>query len=301
MKLKNPLKRIIVPGFEGLNLYEVSLFFYRGLTKGAITTRASSLAFNFFLAFFPGIIVLFTLIPFVPIAGFQEQLFLLIMEVLPPSTFEATKSIVDDIINNERGGLLSFTFILALYFCTNGVDAMITAFNNTYHHNEARSWVQLKLLSFSLTGILAIFLVLTISFQIASEGFLNYLVSEEYIGQFLAEIIFSSKGFILVIGLFLSISSIYYYAPADKSRWKFLSPGSILCTSLSVFTSIIFTYYVTNFAQYNELYGSIGTLLVILLWMYFNSIILLIGFELNASILSAKESQSMKLSSKMKK
>lgn len=301
MKLKNPLKRIIVPGFEGLNLYEVSLFFYRGLTKGAITTRASSLAFNFFLAFFPGIIVLFTLIPFVPIAGFQEQLFLLIMEVLPPSTFEATKSIVDDIINNERGGLLSFTFILALYFCTNGVDAMITAFNNTYHHNEARSWVQLKLLSFSLTGILAIFLVLTIAFQIASEGFLNYLVSEEYIGQFLAEIIFSSKGFILVIGLFLSISSIYYYAPADKSRWKFLSPGSILCTSLSVFTSIIFTYYVTNFAQYNELYGSIGTLLVILLWMYFNSIILLIGFELNASILSAKESQSMKLSSKMKK
>ena len=301
MRLKNPLKRIIIPGFEGLNLHEVSLLFYRGLTKGAITTRASSLAFNFFLAFFPGIIVLFTVIPFVPIAGFQEQLFLLILEVLPPSTFEATKSIVDDIINNERGGLLSFTFILALYFCTNGVDAMITAFNNTYHHNDARSWVQLKLLSFSLTGILAIFLVLTIAFQIASEGFLSYLVSEKYIGQVLAEIIFSSKGFILVIGLFLSISSIYYYAPADKSRWKFLSPGSILCTSLSVFTSLIFSYYVTNFAQYNQLYGSIGTLLVILLWMYFNSIILLIGFELNASILSAKESQSMKLSSKMKK
>ena len=301
MRLKNPLKRIIIPGFEGLNLHEVSLLFYRGLTKGAITTRASSLAFNFFLAFFPGIIVLFTVIPFVPIAGFQEQLFLLILEVLPPSTFEATKSIVDDIINNERGGLLSFTFILALYFCTNGVDAMITAFNNTYHHNDTRSWVQLKLLSFSLTGILAIFLVLTIAFQIASEGFLSYLVSEKYIGQVLAEIIFSSKGFILVIGLFLSISSIYYYAPADKSRWKFLSPGSILCTFLSVFTSLIFSYYVTNFAQYNQLYGSIGTLLVILLWMYFNSIILLIGFELNASILSAKESQSMKLSSKMKK
>jgi membrane protein len=301
LKLKNPFKKIIIPGFEGLSLHEVSLFFYRGITKGAVTTRASSLAFNFFLAFFPSIIVIFTLIPFVPITGFQEQLFMLIMEVLPPSTFGATKSIVNDIINNERGGLLSFTFILALYFCTNGVNAMITGFNSTYHHQDNRSWVQLKLLSFSLTGVLAIFLVLTIAFQIASEGFLSYLVSEEYIGQFLAEIIFSSKGFILVIGLFLSISSIYYYAPADKSRWKFLSPGSILCTFLSVFTSIIFSYYVTNFAQYNQLYGSIGTLLVILLWMYFNSIILLIGFELNASILSAKESQSKKLSSKMKK
>ena len=298
MKLKNPLKKFIIPGFEGLSLHEVSLFFYRGITKGAITTRASSLAFNFFLAFFPGIIVIFTLIPFVPITGFQEQLFMLIMEVLPPSTFGATKSIVDDIINNERGGLLSFTFILALYFCTNGVNAMITGFNSTYHHQDGRSWVQLKLLSFSLTVILAIFLVLTIAFQIASEDFLSYLVTQKHIGQGLAEMIFSSKPFILVIGLFLSISCIYYYAPADKSRWKFLSPGSVLCTLLSVLTSFAFSYYVNNFAQYNQLYGSIGTLLVILLWMYFNSMILLIGFELNASILSAKESQCSKLSSK---
>ena len=289
MKFKNPFKKIIVPGFEGLNLNEVSLFFYRGITKGAITTRASSLAFNFFLAFFPSIIVLFTIIPFVPVNGFQEQLFMLIMEVLPHSTFGATKVIVDDIINNQRGGLLSFTFVLALYFCTNGVNAMITGFNSTFHYKDNRSWIQLKLLSFSLTGILAIFLILTIAFQIASESFLSYLVIEELIGQGLANLIFSSKPFILVIGLFFSISCIYYFAPANKSRWKFMSPGSILCTILNVVTSMAFSYYVNNFSQYNQLYGSIGTLLIILLWMYFNSIILLIGFELNASIISAKK------------
>ena len=271
------------------------MFFYKGLVEGALTTRASSLAFNFFLAFFPSIIVLFTLIPFVPIEGFQEQLFVLIMDILPPSTYEATKSIVDDIVNHEQGGLLSLTFILALYFSTNGVNAMITGFNTTYHLTDKRTWIQLRLLSFVLTLILAILLILTIIFQIFSQGFMNNLVAEGYLQQYSADIILYAKWIILVVVLFISISILYYYGPADKSKWKFLSAGSISATILSVITSLGFSYYVDNFAQYNQLYGSIGTLLVILLWMYFNSIILLLGFELNASIVSAKEEQNIKI------
>lgn len=295
MKIKELSKKLIVPGFEGLNLYEVSMFFYTGLVEGALTTRASSLAFNFFLAFFPSIIVLFTLIPFVPIEGFQEQLFILIMDILPPSTYEATKSIVDDIVNNEQGGLLSLTFILALYFSTNGVSAMITGFNATYHLKDKRNWIQLRSLSFVLTLILAVLLILTIIFQIFSQGFMNYLVAEGYLQQYSADLILYAKWIILVIVLFISISILYYYGPTDKSRWKFLSAGSISATLLSVITSVGFSYYINNFAQYNQLYGSIGTLLVILLWMYFNSIILLLGFELNASIVSAKEEQTIKI------
>ena len=295
MKIKELSKKLIVPGFEGLNLYEVSMFFYTGLVEGALTTRASSLAFNFFLAFFPSIIVLFTLIPFVPIEGFQEQLFILIMDILPPSTYEATKLIVDDIVNNEQGGLLSLTFILALYFSTNGVSAMITGFNATYHLKDKRNWIQLRSLSFVLTLILAVLLILTIIFQIFSQGFMNYLVAEGYLQQYSADLILYAKWIILVIVLFISISILYYYGPTDKSRWKFLSAGSISATLLSVITSVGFSYYINNFAQYNQLYGSIGTLLVILLWMYFNSIILLLGFELNASIVSAKEEQTIKI------
>ncbi|MCS5662762.1 MAG: YihY/virulence factor BrkB family protein [Flavobacteriales bacterium] len=292
MKIKELSQKLIIPGLEGLSLYEVSMFFYKGLVEGALTTRASSLAFNFFLAFFPSIIVLFTLIPFVPIEGFQEQLFVLIMDILPPSTYEATKSIVDDIVNHEQGGLLSLTFILALYFSTNGVNAMITGFNTTYHLTDKRTWIQLRLLSFVLTLILAILLILTIIFQIFSQGFMNNLVAEGYLQQYSADIILYAKWIILVVVLFISISILYYYGPADKSKWKFLSAGSISATILSVITSLGFSYYVDNFAQYNQLYGSIGTLLVILLWMYFNSIILLLGFELNASIVSAKEGQN---------
>ncbi len=292
MSLKEITKKISIPGYSNLSLYEVSMFFYKGLVEGAITTRASSLTFNFFLAFFPSILVLFTLIPFVPIEGFQDELFTLMSEILPPSTFDATKVILDDIVNHEQAGLLSFTFILALYFSTNGVNAMITGFNATYHLKDKRTWWQLRLLSINLTVILALLLVLTIVFQLFSVGFIDSLVNEGYMKQFSADVILHIKELILVLVLFMGYSILFYFGPADKKGWKFLSIGSITSTTLSVISSLAFSYYVTNFAQYNKLYGSIGTLLVILLWMYFNSIILLLGFELNASIISAKEQQS---------
>jgi len=291
MKFKNISNKIIMPGFQGQSLYDVSIFFYKGLVEGALTTRASALAFNFFLALFPSIIVIFTLIPFVPIEGFQEQLFTSISDILPPHTFEATKSILDDIINHQHGSLLSLTFILTFYFSTNGVNTMITCFNATYHLKDKRSWIQLKVLSIVLTFVLALLFILTIALQIFSFEFLHSLIDEQYLELYGIELINYSKWLIFVLLLFVSISMLYYYGPADKSGWRFLSAGSITATTLSVITSLGFSYYVNNFAQYNQLYGSIGTLLVILLWMYFNSIILLLGFELNASIISAKEKQ----------
>jgi membrane protein len=291
MKFKNISNKIIMPGFQGQSLYDVSMFFYKGLVEGALTTRASALAFNFFLALFPSIIVIFTLIPFVPIEGFQEQLFTSISDILPPHTFEATKSILDDIINHQHGSLLSLTFILTFYFSTNGVNTMITCFNATYHLKDKRSWIQLKVLSIVLTFVLALLFILTITLQIFSLEFLHSLIDDQYLELYVIELINYSKWLIFVLLLFVSISILYYYGPADKSGWRFLSAGSITATTLSVITSLGFSYYVNNFAQYNQLYGSIGTLLVILLWMYFNSIILLLGFELNASIISAKEKQ----------
>ena len=172
---------------------------------------------------------------------------------------------------------------------------MITCFNATYHLDDKRTWLQLKVLSIVLTLILALLFIITIALQIFSLQFLNSLLTEKYLAQHAANIIIYAKWLIFVFLLFISISILYYYGPADKSGWKFLSAGSITATILSVITSLGFSYYVDNFSKYNELYGSIGTLLVILLWMYFNSIILLLGFELNASIMSAKDEQNLKI------
>ena len=282
-------RRIKPIGFAGLSLYDVAIFFWKGLMEGAITTRASSLAFNFFLAFFPSIIVFFTLIPYIPIEGLQETLMELLAVVLPPSTNEITFTTLDDIINNPRGGLLSLGFILALYFSTNGINSLIEAFNSSYHIREIRPLIQQRILSLGLTLLLSVMLIIAIGLIIFATVVVNYLVETEIITSSAADLIIYGKWMVMLAMLFFGISILFHLGPALKSKWKFFTPGSIFATIFIIITSIGFNYYINNFSQYNKIYGSIGTLMIILLWMYFNSIILLTGFELNASISNAKQ------------
>ena len=257
--------------------------------EGAITTRASSLAFNFFLAFFPSIIVFFTLIPYIPIEGLQETLMELLAVVLPPSTNEITFTTLDDIINNPRGGLLSLGFILALYFSTNGINSLIEAFNSSYHIREIRPLIQQRILSLGLTLLLSVMLIIAIGLIIFGTVVVNYLVENSIITSSAADLIIYGKWMVMLTMLFFGISILFHLGPALKSKWKLFTPGSIFATIFIIITSIGFNYYINNFSQYNKIYGSIGTLMIILLWMYFNSIILLTGFELNASISNAKQ------------
>ena len=281
--------RIKPIGFAGLSLYDVAIFFWKGLMEGAITTRASSLAFNFFLAFFPSIIVFFTLIPYIPIEGLQETLMELLAVVLPPSTNEITFTTLDDIINNPRGGLLSLGFILALYFSTNGINSLIEAFNSSYHIREIRPLIQQRILSLGLTLLLSVMLIIAIGLIIFGTVVVNYLVENSIITSSAADLIIYGKWIVMLSMLFFGISILFHLGPALKSKWKLFTPGSIFATIFIIITSIGFNYYINNFSQYNKIYGSIGTLMIILLWMYFNSIILLTGFELNASISNAKQ------------
>ena len=285
----NIAKKIKPIGFSGLSIYDVTIFFWKGLMEGAITTRASSLAFNFFLAFFPAIIVFFTLIPYIPIDGLQETLMELLSTVLPPSTNEITFATLDDIINNPRGGLLSVGFILALYFSTNGIDSLIEAFNASYHIRESRPLIQQKILSLGLTLLLSMMLIIAISSIIFGKLAVNYLTEYELISEYAGELILYGKWFTMLLMLFFGISTLFHLGPSLKSKWKLFTPGSIFATIFIIITSIGFNYYINHFSQYNKIYGSIGTLMIILIWMYFNSIILLTGFELNASISNAKQ------------
>ena len=282
-------KKIKPFGFAGLSIYDVTVFFIKGLQEGAITTRASSLAFNFFLAFFPSILVFFTLIPYIPIDGFQDTLMEILSNILPPSTNAVTFETLQDIINNQRGGLLSVGFLLALYFSTNGMSSLIQALNASYHIRESKSIIKHQILSIILTLILSALLFVTILLIIFGKTTINYLIEYQVISSNEVFILNSAKWIILIIMLFLGITTIFNLGPAIKSKLKVFSAGAILATIFIILTSILFSYYINNFSQYNKIYGSIGTLMIILIWMYFNAIILLTGFELNASILNAKE------------
>lgn len=284
-------KHIDLPGFKGMNLFEVGSFFIKGLEKGAITTRASSIAFNFFLAFFPALIFFFTLIPYIPIDNFQEILLQLLGEVLPSSTNEAAFGTLNDIISNPRGGLLSFGFILALYFSTNSINSLMEAFNSSYHISENRGMWKQRIIAVGLTLALSFMLILAIAIIVFTQIASAYFVDLGLLKESSIILIKVGKWVTLLMFLFLGLSLLFQYAPAKKSYWQFFSPGAILATLFIVITSLGFGYYIDHFGQYNKLYGSIGTLIVILLWMYFNAMVMLIGFELNASLYSVQETK----------
>lgn len=296
LKFLQYTKRIILPGFDGIPLYYVARFFFQGLFKGSLTTRASSIAFSFFLAVFPMIIVFFTLIPFVPIDNFQSVLLNFIANFIPDTAEGVIDSTIIDIVSRPRGGLLSVTFVLALVFATNGFDSIIEGFNNTYHTIETRSWFKQKLISSMLFIITSFIIVISIALMTMGSFILKFLLENgiltNLISLYLLEIV---KWIILVAMFFFSISCIYFYGPAKTSKYRFISAGSSLATILSIIASIGFNYYVQNFSKYNALYGSIGTLLIILVWIYFNALIVLIGFELNASIVRARNSRKLEV------
>lgn len=281
-------KHIVLPGFDGVPLYYVAVFFFRGIFKGAITTRASSISFSFFLAIFPMIIVFFTLIPFVPIDNFQNILINFIERIAPDSTEDIIRSTLVDIIQRPRGGLLSITFFLALVFATNGFASVIEAFNSTWHTIETRSWIKQKLVSTLLFLIISLIIIVSIALLTTGNYIFKVLLEKGVLstvfGFYLLE---TMRWVILVAMFFFTISFIFYLAPAKASKFRFISAGSSLATFLALIASIGFNYYVQNFSSYNALYGSIGTLLILLVWIYFNSLILLIGFELNTSIQQA--------------
>ena len=281
-------EKVSLPFFDGVPLYNVALFFWRSIVDGSITTRASAIAFSFFIAFFPGIIFVFTLIPYIPIDNFQSELLLLIEQVVPTGTYEAIEGTVTDIITQPRGGLLSIGFFLALIFATNGLASMMSAFDATIHSIYRRTWLSQRLAATVLLFILLVLLTIAIALLTGGQNFIEYLDNQDILQDRITVILFTIGKWIITISLFfIAYSFLYYMAPAKKTKWRFISAGGTLATILSLITLVGFTYYINNFSQYNKLYGSIGTLLIILLLMYVMSLILLVGFELNASIYQA--------------
>ena len=283
-------KGVSMPFFDGVPIYNVGLFFWRSIVDGALTTRASAIAFNFFLALFPAILFLFTLIPYIPIPDFQDELFYLIKSVVPESVFGAVEDTVEDIITRPRGGLLSLGFFMALIFSTNGIASMMSAFDATIHSIYRRIWISQRLTSIVLLFILSVLLTLAISLVTGGQALLDYIANHFVLLNRFTYYFFSIGKWVVILALFFfAYSFLYYMAPARKTKWRFISAGGTLATLLSIVLLFGFTFYINNFSTYNKLYGSIGTLLVVLLLIYLLSLILLIGFELNASIYQASQ------------
>jgi membrane protein len=282
---------MVLPGFSPLPLYTVASFFFQEIGKDELINKASSLAYSFMLAIFPAILFLFTLIPYVPIDNFQDQLMSLIALVLPVEAYDAVKLTLLDIVSNQNSKLLSFGFAFALIFSTNGVHNLMEAFNKSSLIIETRSWLRQRLVALYLTVLIAFALIFGLVVMTIGEYIFDFLKSElGFKDSFWLYIINLARWVILILVYFVTIAILYRYGPAHSKKWKFFSAGSWMATILAILTFWGFSFYINNFGNYNKLYGSIGTLIVLMIWLYLNSLIILIGFELNASIDLSKRS-----------
>jgi membrane protein len=277
-------KKIKVPGLEGMSLYDVLEMYIIGIVEGALTTRAGGIAFSFFMAVFPFLLFILTLIPYIPIEGFQDGLFSFIKEILPPQTFEAVNTVIGDIINNQYGGLLSFGFLLSIFLMTNGVNAIFGGFEYSYHVTDVRNVFKSYFVSLGVSLLMSFFLIVTITSLILYQVALSKIDEQGWFNTSDLNLFYIGKNAVFLVMIFTIVSLLFRYGTKQGKEVKFFSAGAILTTVVSLCTFYLFGIYVVKFAQYNQLYGSIGTLLILMLFVWLNAIILLLGFELNASL-----------------
>ena len=296
------LKKVKLPAFEGLSLYDLFEMYILGIVQGALSSRASSIAFSLFMALFPLLIFLVTLVPFlIPYASvgnenFDAQFLLFLESFLPTATSDYFGEIYQQIKDQQSGGLLSSAFFISIFLMANGVNAIFGGFENSYHVELTRNFIRQYAYALMVGLILSILLILGAAAFVYFEFYiLDYLSAwaAKTRGYDLSEndIVGAQIGkiFFFVILSYLTTSILYYFGTREGKQAKFFSIGALMTTILFLLTSYLFGVYVEKFARYNELYGALGGLLILMVFIWLNSNILLLGFELNASLNSLRK------------
>ena len=291
---------IKLPGFSGLTLLDLLKLYTLGIAKGAISTRASAIAFSFFMAIFPFLLFVLFLIPIIPIVGFEQEFMAFLESFLPPQTSDF---FFDNIFGNlnsgqTQGGVLSSVFLLSILLMANGVNAVFTGFETSYHEQLSRNFFKQYLYALGVALLLAFLLVITVAFWGYFEIYVIQNIHEQLelrgITSSESELIWAKAGkylfFVLIV--YVATAILYYYGTSEGKALRFFSAGALLTTILIILTSYLFGVYINNFSNYNELYGSVGALLILLFYLWLNANILLLGYELNASLTLLKKRQT---------
>ena len=274
-----------LPGLNGVPVYDVVKFTVFEMKRDSILIRAKSVAFSFLVSIFPCIIVIFTLIPFIPLPSFQTTLMNIISSIIPLEAYDLVQNTIKDIINHQNGGLLSISLLLAGFYSARGVLGLMNSFDKALPNFRKRTGLNKYGIALKITFMLFILLVASMLLILAGQNSIHYILRKLNYENASSFYLVSVLKWIIIIMLFYSgISTIYYYGPATHKRWKFFNAGSTIAAFLCLIISLLLSSFINHFGNYNRLYGSIGTLIVLMIWIFYNSLILLVGFELNASI-----------------
>lgn len=277
------LKTIKLPFLEGLSLYELLEMYTIGLIQGDLSYRAGAIAFSFFMALFPFALFILNLIPYIPIQGFQDDFMEFIADGVPPSTYEAVANIIDDILHNSQSGLLSSGFLLSVFLMANGLNAILSGFENSKNITIKRAYFRQYLVAIGMSILLSFLLILTIATIIIFEIFIQKTIIQDVLSDRIP-LIRIGRYIFIVLMILTTVSVLFKYGIKRDKRRVFISVGSVFTTILILLSSYGFGIWVVKFSKYNQLYGSIGTLLIMMFYIWINCMILLVGFELNAII-----------------
>lgn len=257
---------------------------FKKLNNDDINVRAKSITYDFFLSIFPGIIFLFTLIPYIPVANLDKNILAAISGFLPANIYASVETTLTDIINIPRGGLLSFGFLFAFYAANNGIISVINTFNHCYRTSDDRKFFQK--LGVSISILFLLFLVVVGGIVISWFLKLVYTNIEQgfNVSQFQLFFLAFLRLFVMFFLIIMSISVLYFIAPSIHKRWKFFSLGSVSAAILCFIVTLGFGFYIEHFNSYNKVYGSIGALIGFLLLIFINILMLLVGFQINAAL-----------------
>ena len=279
------LQRKQFPGYKGLSWYSVFEFFIRWVDTRDLHLRTSALSFTFFLSLFPTAIFFFTLIAYLPLKQSPDEILFFLEGIIPNNAFKNIKSTLVDILKHQRSGLLSVGFLLAIYFSTNGFHSLMNTLNRYGKEKETRSFWKQRVIAIILSAIVSIAILLSVILVTGGNWLIKWLDHTKYFPSKVTPVLLFILNNGMVVFIILTIiSCIYYFAPSKHSKWTFFTPGSIFACAVTLLTTYLFSMYVNVFNAYNKVYGSIGALIVVMLLIYINTYILLLGYELNVAV-----------------
>ena len=290
------LHRIKLPWLHGMSLYDMLDFYFTGIVQGEITYRATAIAFSFFMALFPFALFILNLIPYIPIPGFQDDFLSFVRESVPPTTYDAIYKIINDILHNSHSGLLSTGFVMAVFLMTNGVNAILGGFEASHHIHISlkRKFFRQYVVALALSILLSFLLLITVAVIVIFEVFIQKTKIQDVLSDDIPLIEMGRYIFVILM-ILIGTSIMFRYGIKHDKKRALISIGSVVTTILIIISSYFFGIWVVKFSKYNELYGSIGTLLIVMFYIWINSMVLLIGFDLNASIHHIKREKQKEL------
>ncbi len=279
---------LVLPGFQGVPLFDVLLFFAKGLKAGVINQRAAAMSFHIFLSLFPLLLAGFTLLPFFHLEHYIPLILETLNQFFPDSTKDFIQMTVTDLLSTKHNGLMSIGFISAIWVASSGFNSLLLTFNQSAHTNKKIKFFKRR--TISILMVLGMFTAVIISFTLIffSRNLISFFINSDIISTNTQLYIFKVvKWSIIVFLIYLGMATIYYTTPVNREGYKFFSAGATMATIMFILMSNGFNFYILHFSRYNAMYGSIGAIIIFLLWIYLNSFVLILGFELNASIAEA--------------